>query len=258
MPDENEKPAGRKESWWRTLLNEQPQPTPQDPKRLVALSGYGLLAAAASILLTKALSGGHRLRDLPAPDPQENIPVWVLRYFGDELFALIGAILLAFVGFRLLGIAGKITPRVIPDEDRALLEPLVGTANADAITQYVRLSSLRGFTGNFQHIGFTGLPLATVALTLVFAALSFAKPEFLEFAKLTLGAFIGSFVQRSSDVTRIAELKLNSIRPSSLDSPESVQPNLAFSSGGRTDGVEPTASNESDDLAGARKKPEGT
>jgi hypothetical protein len=61
----------------------------------------------------------------------------------------------------------------------------------------VRLSSLSGFTGAFQKMGLTGLPLATVTLTLIFAGLAiYDKQSFLDLAKLTLGAFIGSFVQK--------------------------------------------------------------
>ncbi|MEM7770807.1 MAG: hypothetical protein AAF327_09875, partial [Cyanobacteria bacterium P01_A01_bin.37] len=79
----------------------------------------------------------------------------------------------------------------------------------EAINQYVILSSLSGFTGTFQKIGFSGLPLATSALTLVFCALSFTNDEFMELAKLTLGAFIGSFVQRNVDTERIRQERLS-------------------------------------------------
>ncbi len=37
---------------------------------------------------------------------------------------------------------------------------------------YVRLSSLSGITGFFQKIGVSGLPLATIFLTLIFALLT--------------------------------------------------------------------------------------
>jgi len=87
---------------------------------------------------------------------------------------------------------------VIPDEDRALLENLIREANEKAIDQYVRLSSLSGATGTATKLGLTGLPLATVGLTIFFSAISiFGAQGFLDLAKLTLGAFIGSFVQRA-------------------------------------------------------------
>jgi len=115
---------------------------------------------------------------------------------------LLGAFFLGFLGIRLLGAAGKGSPEVIPPEDRKLLEPLISAANHDAIREYVILASLAGFTGTFQKVGFSGLPLATVTLTLIFSALSFVEEEFLELAKLTLGAFIGSFVQKGVDTIR--------------------------------------------------------
>jgi hypothetical protein len=81
---------------------------------------------------------------------------------------------------------------------------------AEPIDQYVRLRALTGISGNFTKLGVTGLPLTTVFLTLVFCVISLLpsttnSPAFLDLAKLTLGAFIGSFVQgrveqrRSSD-----------------------------------------------------------
>ena len=94
---------------------------------------------------------------------------------------------------------------VIPQKDRALLEPLIKEANKEAINQYAILSSLSGFTGTFQKIGFSGLPLATVTLTLIFSFLSFFQQEFIELAKLTLGAFIGSFVQKGQDQLKMAK-----------------------------------------------------
>jgi hypothetical protein len=78
-----------------------------------------------------------------------------------------------------------------------LLAPLVTDGKTESIDQYVRLSSLAKFTGTFTQLGLTGLPLATIALTLFFSLLALVKPDdFLDLAKLTLGAFIGSFVQR--------------------------------------------------------------
>ena len=72
----------------------------------------------------------------------------------------------------------------------------------------MRLSSLSGFTGTFTKLGLTGLPLATVALTLIFAALALlpvgleGQKSFFDLTKLTLGAFIGSFVQRQVEQRR--------------------------------------------------------
>lgn len=130
-----------------------------------------------------------------------------LRFYGDDILIFLAAIFLGLVALRLLFGAGRGVPRVIPLEDRPLLEPLIAAANKDAIAQYVILSSLSGFTGTFQKIGFSGLPLATSALTLIFSALSFLDAEFLELAKLTLGAFIGSFVQKGVDAPKLPPTK---------------------------------------------------
>lgn len=165
----------------------------------MALTGYGILAASAILLIATVipvLVDHHGLP--PSPGPEGSF-AWFMQYYGTESLSIIAASVLAMVGGRFLGVAQKATPSIIPADDRALLEPLVRDANKEAIAQYVILSSLRGFTGTFQKVGFSGLPLATVGLTLLFCGLAFLKPEFIEFAKLTLGAFIGSFVQRGME-----------------------------------------------------------
>ena len=141
------------------------------------------------------------------PEEGQELVVWILQHFSDDVLIFFGAIFLSIVGIRLLGAAGKGVPLAIAPEDRELLEPLIKDANKDAIKQYVILSSLSGFTGTFQKIGFSGLPLATVTLTLIFSALTFLKPEFLDLAKLTLGAFIGSFVQKGADAGKFSSMK---------------------------------------------------
>jgi hypothetical protein len=89
----------------------------------------------------------------------------------------------------------------IPEPDRALLEPLISAANRPAIQAYIDLSSLRGATVVFTRLGVLGLPLVTILLTLIFAGLSLLpnnphSEKYLDIARLTLGAFIGSFVQK--------------------------------------------------------------
>jgi hypothetical protein len=67
------------------------------------------------------------------------------------------------------------------------------------------LSSLSGTTGTATKLGLTGLPLATVGLTIFFSVIAiFGVDGFLDLAKLTLGAFIGSFVQRNISGDRAA------------------------------------------------------
>ncbi|MBD2256634.1 hypothetical protein [Pseudanabaena sp. FACHB-2040] len=176
-------------------------------KNFIAFTGYVMLflsAFLAAIMITPPFLIGY---ERPIPPPEMGLEfMWFLQHYGDRLLAIILIVFFALIGLQLLGVAGKTTPRVIPDEDRGLLEPLVREANKEAINQYVILSSLGGFTGTFQKIGFSGLPLATAMLTLLFCVLSFMNLEFIEFAKLTLGAFIGSFVQRSADTEKLRQV----------------------------------------------------
>ena len=92
---------------------------------------------------------------------------------------------------------------VVPPRDLPIIEEAIKKGQVEPIDQYIRLSSLTGGIGVFQKIGLTGLPLTTLALVVFFALgviISDDKSDtfkaFLDFTKLTLGAFIGSFVQR--------------------------------------------------------------
>ena len=167
-------------------------------------AGYLLLMAAAGLLAFLAYRASATLAPLPL-EPDQIPLVWVMQWYGYDLLILIGAIAAGVIGIRLLGAAGKGTPTVIPPEDRELLTELIKGEKKAAINLYVVLSSLSGFTGTFQKIGFSGLPLATVTLTLIFSGLSFFQAEFLELAKLTLGAFIGSFVQKGRDAPKLPD-----------------------------------------------------
>lgn len=119
---------------------------------------------------------------------------------------LVLALLSGAIGLRIFGRINSNNSQVIRREDRKLLEPLINEANRDSIDQYIRLSSLSGWIGAFTKIGFTGLPLATVILTLIFVGCALLTRDadgagatastLFDMAKLTLGAFIGSFVQK--------------------------------------------------------------
>ena len=132
--------------------------------------------------------------------------------------------------------SGRAIPTIIPPRDRSLLSPLIVDGKVQSIDQYVRLASLSGFTGTFQKLGFTGLPLATVALTLFFALLALnattgtdMQRVFLDLTKLTLGAFIGSFVQRGQDAPRLPEFgkeflaELNQLRAAKTPRSDTTQ-----------------------------------
>ncbi|MGA1801227.1 hypothetical protein [Rhizobium sp. HT1-10] len=107
------------------------------------------------------------------------------------------ALIFAYIGYRLTVASGATAAPVIPPQDYELLSPLISEGKTESIDQYVRLSSLTKFTGTFTQLGLTGLPLATIFLTLFFSVLTIiGGSSFLDLTKLTLGAFIGSFVQR--------------------------------------------------------------
>jgi len=113
-----------------------------------------------------------------------------------------------YIGYKLVVASGASPENAIPPNHYNLLAPLIQEGKAESIDQYVRLSSLSGFTGTFTKLGLTGLPLTTVALTLIFAALALlpidseSQKSFFDLTKLTLGAFIGSFVQRQVEQRR--------------------------------------------------------
>ena len=112
------------------------------------------------------------------------------------------AIFSAIIGFLLIRAAGAATKEVIPRQDYELISKMLISANEKGVDQYVRLSSLAGLTGIFTKIGLTGLPLATISLTMFFTFLSIWGDQFFDLAKLTLGAFIGSYVQKQVSITK--------------------------------------------------------
>jgi hypothetical protein len=116
-----------------------------------------------------------------------------------ELILFTVAIFTALLGVNLLRAAGiaSIEPSLVVNSyEWEVLKDKVAEGKEDAITQYVRLRSLTGLTGIFTKLGIQGLPLATIALTLFFSLMFLYGAEYLDLAKLTLGAFIGSFVQK--------------------------------------------------------------
>lgn len=124
----------------------------------------------------------------------------IIRLFAQHLIHLcliFISIIATVVGYKLTTASGARVDVVIPAQDYPLLAPLVAEGKAEAIDQYVRLSSLSGFTGTFTQLGLTGLPLATIFMTLFFTLLTLVQADpFTDLTKLTLGAFLGSFVQR--------------------------------------------------------------
>jgi hypothetical protein len=129
-----------------------------------------------------------------------NVLAGVGGVFMAPLLCLIAAFMCSFLGIRLLKTSGAVATHVIAPQDYALLGPAIAGGNSNAIDQFIRLSSLSGATGTFTKVGLTGLPLATIVLTLILAILGIFNVQFFDLAKLTLGAFLGSFVQRQAEV----------------------------------------------------------
>jgi hypothetical protein len=189
-------------------------PTPLGDRQTVALTTAGLVFMVVSAVAVLALIWQLSVRrDGPglvysalessreATRQQSATPfVTILLAVYIAPMVLFGAALFsASVGYVLLRTAGAATRETIPRQDYELLSRLLFDNNTAGIEQYIRLSSLGGFAGLFQKIGLSGLPLATIGLTVIFTILSLAGggKEIFDLAKLTLGAFIGSYVQRS-------------------------------------------------------------
>lgn len=117
----------------------------------------------------------------------------------------------AVLGVSLLragGLASVQPNRVINKAEWESICDEVKSGNEEPVTQYIRLTSLTGFSGNFTKLGLSGLPLATIALTLFFSLMFLQNTAFLDLAKLTLGAFIGSFVQKQVSSQGSGSVKL--------------------------------------------------
>jgi RsiW-degrading membrane proteinase PrsW (M82 family) len=131
----------------------------------------------------------------------------------SEWWYVFFVVLAAWLGFSLIRALRVGRSEVIPRQDRAVLDAALQKA-PDPVEEYIKLSGLIGVTGFFRKLEFSGMPLATILMTLILCLLSLLTPVlgkqfdlqmddvgkgFLELAKLTLGAFIGSFVARTGD-----------------------------------------------------------
>src|ERR1044072_3358252 len=154
--------------------------------------------------------------------PATTPAILYLTLFTPHLLLFLTTVVSGYVGYRLVVASGASTENPIPPNDYALLAPLIRDGKAESIDQYVRLCSLSGFTGTFTKLGLTGLPLATIALTVIFAALALlpldteTQRSFFDLTKLTLGAFIGSFVQRQVEQRQASESKSEESQTSSV------------------------------------------
>jgi hypothetical protein len=160
--------------------------------------------AIVVVLVTGGVTIAQLFGFLKFPPVPEGVSPFV--HFIFEFFIQTGgigiAIIFIWVAYRFMAASGVTSENVIPLQERELLEELIRGNKRDEARIYIELSSLRGFTGTFTKLGISGLPLATIFLTIVFALMAASVGgstggTFLDLAKLTLGAFIGSFVQRS-------------------------------------------------------------
>ncbi len=178
------------------------------PLTIALVSFLGLFLLIFVPPLISLLTGRKMTFNLDFGDAQASPIVYVVALYFPHILLFIVTLVSGYIGYRLIVASGANPENPIPPSNYALLAPLIQEGKSDAIDQYVRLSSLSGFTGTFTKLGLTGLPLTTVALTLIFAALALlaAEPDsqksLFDLTKLTLGAFIGSFVQRQVEQRR--------------------------------------------------------
>jgi hypothetical protein len=183
------------------------QPLPQQPptgklidERLLAASRLPFMIVLVCVITVFAIFYAQTFINMPWMGLVKGDDPAVVRFLAPNavyVLLFIVSLISLFIGSRLVVAAGASAVNVIPSQDYLLLAPLVTEGKSESIDQYVRLSSLAKFTGTFTQLGLSGLPLATIFLTLFFSLLTMFSPgSFLDLTKLTLGAFIGSFVQR--------------------------------------------------------------
>lgn len=178
------------------------------PIYIALFSFVGLFLLIFVPPVTSLLTGRPMTFNFDLGGGQASPMVAVLALYFPHILLFIVTIVSGYIGYRLIVASGANPENPIPPSNYALLAPLIQGGKSEAIDQYVRLSALSGFTGTFTKLGLTGLPLATIALTLIFALLALlpidpdGQKSFFDLTKLTLGAFIGSFVQRQVEQRR--------------------------------------------------------
>jgi hypothetical protein len=196
---ESSDPEGQTEkSQTESLKSHRDPVSSKDEPVLIVLGGPVFLVLAAIAFVIAIGSVGvieWQRRDKP-PLPLQD----TLAFYLPPFFSLIIGLGAAVLGFMLLRIAGRSIKEVIPRENYALLSKMLFDGNHDGITDYIRLDSLSGIIGAFTKLGISGFPLATIGLTVFFSILALLVPtqaqsSLFDLAKLTLGAFIGSFVR---------------------------------------------------------------
>jgi hypothetical protein len=178
----------------------EPTKPPTHESRILTLCGYAFVMVSVLCFGTIAYLKLHESITRTSLIRAES---WLdlVQQEGATLSLLLIAVIAAILGKNMLNSTQIANARTIPYEDLPLVKQAVIDGKSEPIDQYVRLRALSGMSGNFTKLGVTGLPLTTVFLTLVFSAIAIfsidknTSTSFLDLAKLTLGAFIGSFVQ---------------------------------------------------------------
>ena len=175
-------------------------------RQMTALVYGGLLFLAASLASVGGLIRWTiRYVGLPPYQPRQGIPFsaaemfnYYIAFFFNPVLLFFVVLVCAFVGYMMLRAAGAAGRETLPRQDYALLSHLVTEEKEKGIDLYVMLQSLTGTIGMFTKLWISGLPLATIVLTIIFSLLGLASGEakLLDLANLTLGAFLGSYVQR--------------------------------------------------------------
>ncbi len=174
--------------------------------RIITVSGYALVMVSVFCF---AVIAYIKLKTSVSDQTAITYETW-LGFVQSEtttIALIIIAIVATSLGKRFLTTVRLADARTIPYDDLELIRQAVIDGKSEPVDQYVRLRSLSGMSGTFTKLGITGLPLTTVLLTLIFSFIALFPSEqaaqFLDLAKLTLGAFIGSFVQRSVEQRRV-------------------------------------------------------
>lgn len=164
--------------------------------KLIIFAALAFLGAAVLTFILLAFSlyrAGEWIKPASGIDTTALLPLF---YVPILLFSV--ALISSWIGYGLLRRAGSGSKPVINIHDAPVIDTLL-LKSTDGISDYIRLSALTGVMGYFIKIGVSGLPLATILLTVFFTILAIREgnnSELLNLARLTLGAFIGSFVQR--------------------------------------------------------------
>jgi hypothetical protein len=182
----------------------------QHHNRVLTFSGYAFVMVSvacfgtiAYLKLQQSIRGPSTLR----------VQTWLdlMQQESATISLILIAVVAALLGKSLLTSVHMGDARTIPYEDLPLVRQAVIDGKSEPIDQYVRLRALSGISGNFTKLGVTGLPLTTVGLTLIFSFIAIftldkdTATAFLDLAKLTLGAFIGSFVQGRVEQRRMID-----------------------------------------------------